>query len=111
VATGEGVDRRPTCIWLGAKTEETFQNNNFAYTGEKAGVHVTLLEKNYINPLRPNTYEATFVYLIRNQGESTIHTGHHAWGAFLMVNRLYHWIFPDRFIEKHLIFGYLFSAF
>jgi ubiquinone/menaquinone biosynthesis C-methylase UbiE len=26
-----------------AKTEETFQNNNFAYTGEKDGIHLTLL--------------------------------------------------------------------
>ena len=50
-----------------AKTEETFQNNNFAYTGEKDGVHVTLLENNYINPFPRNTYEATFVYLIRQQ--------------------------------------------
>jgi ubiquinone/menaquinone biosynthesis C-methylase UbiE len=65
-----------------AKTEETFQNNNFAYTGEKDGVHVTLLENNYINPFRPNTYEATFVYLIRQQGELTIHTDHQVLGLF-----------------------------
>ena len=65
-----------------AKTQETFQNNNFAYTGEKDGVHVTLLENNYINPFRPNTYEATLVYLIRQQGELTIHTDHHVLGLF-----------------------------
>jgi ubiquinone/menaquinone biosynthesis C-methylase UbiE len=65
-----------------AKTEETFQNNNFAYTGEKDGVHVTLLENNYINPFRPNIYEATFVYLIRQQGELTIHTDHQVLGLF-----------------------------
>jgi trans-aconitate methyltransferase len=47
------------------KTKETFQNNNFAYTGEKNGIHVTVLENNYINSLGPNTYEATLVYLIR----------------------------------------------
>jgi trans-aconitate methyltransferase len=38
------------------KTKETFQNNNFAYTGEKDDVHVTLLENNHINPYSPNTY-------------------------------------------------------
>jgi ubiquinone/menaquinone biosynthesis C-methylase UbiE len=65
-----------------AKTEETFQNNNFAYTGEKDGVHVTLLENNYINPFRPNTYEATFVYLIRQQGELTIQIDHQVLGLF-----------------------------
>jgi ubiquinone/menaquinone biosynthesis C-methylase UbiE len=65
-----------------AKTKEIFQNNNFAYTGEKDGVHVTLLENNYINPFRPNTYEATFVYLIRQQGELTIHTDHQVLGLF-----------------------------
>jgi ubiquinone/menaquinone biosynthesis C-methylase UbiE len=65
-----------------AKTEETFQNNNFAYTGEKDGVHVTLLENNYIPPFRPNTYEATFVYLIRQKGKLTIHTDHHVLGLF-----------------------------
>lgn len=65
-----------------AKTQETFQNNNFAYTGEKDSVHVTLLENNYINPFRPNTYEATLVYLIRQQGELTIHTDHQVLGLF-----------------------------
>jgi len=65
-----------------AKTEETFQNNNFAYTGEKDGVHVTLFENNYITPLLSNTYEATFVYLIRQQGELTIHTDRHVLGLF-----------------------------
>lgn len=65
-----------------AKTEETFQNNNFAYTGEKEGVHVTLLENNYINPFRPGIYEATFAYLIRQKGELTIHTEHQVLGLF-----------------------------
>ncbi len=64
------------------KTEETFQNNNFAYTGEKNGVHVTLLENNYINPFRPNTYEATLVYLIRRAGDLTIHTDRQVLGLF-----------------------------
>ncbi len=65
-----------------AKTEEVFQNNNFAYTGEKDGVHVTVLENNFINPFRPHTYEATLVYLIRRQGELTVHTDHQVLGLF-----------------------------
>ena len=64
------------------KTEETFRNNNFAYTGEKDGVQVTLLENNFINPFHPNTYEATLVYLIRERGELSIHTDHHLLGLF-----------------------------
>jgi len=65
-----------------AKPKERFQNNNFAYTGEKDGLHLTLLENNYINPYRPDTYEAVFVYLIRRQGELSIHTDHHILGLF-----------------------------
>lgn len=65
-----------------AKTAETFQNNNFAYTGENEEVHVTLLENNYINPFRPNTYEATLVYLIRNRGALSVHTECQVLGLF-----------------------------
>jgi len=65
-----------------AKPEETFQNNNFAYSGEKDGIHVTLLENNYINPFCPNTYEITLVYLIRKQGKLTTYTEHSAAGLF-----------------------------
>jgi len=65
-----------------AKTEEIFQNNNFAYSGLKDGIHVTLFENNYINPLHPNTYEATLVYLIRERGELTIQTEQQVLGLF-----------------------------
>jgi ubiquinone/menaquinone biosynthesis C-methylase UbiE len=53
------------------KTEDSFYNNNFAYTGVKDDVHVTLLENNFINPYVPNTYEITMVYLIRKKGKLT----------------------------------------
>ena len=65
-----------------AKTEEIFRNNNFAYSGLKDGIHVTLFENNYINPLHPNTYEATLVYLIRERGELTIQTEQQVLGLF-----------------------------
>lgn len=64
------------------KTAETFRNNNFAYTGDKNGVHVTLLENNYINPFRPHTYEATLIYLVRRQGALTMHTENQVLGLF-----------------------------
>lgn len=65
-----------------AKPEETFQNNNFVYTGEKDGIHITLFENNYINPFQPNTYQAIFVYLIRQQGQLTMHTDQQVLGLF-----------------------------
>ncbi len=34
------------------------------------------------NPFHPNTYEATLVYLIRQQGELTIHTDRQVLGLF-----------------------------
>jgi len=65
-----------------AKTAETFQDNNFVYTGDKDGVQVTLFENNFVNPSCPNTYEVTFVYLIRRHGELTIRTDHQVLGLF-----------------------------
>ena len=56
-------------LMIVGKTKETFQNNNFAYTGEKGDTHVTLIENNYINPYIPNTYEITMLYLIRKKGK------------------------------------------
>jgi SAM-dependent methyltransferase len=69
-----------------AKTKETFQNNNFAYSGEKGDVHVTLFENNFVNPLKPDTYEATLVYLIREKGELSIHTEHQILGLFPLAS-------------------------
>jgi SAM-dependent methyltransferase len=65
-----------------AKPAETLRNNNFAYSGEAPGVHVTVFESNYVDPSRPHVYEATLVYLIRRQGELTIRTDRHFLGVF-----------------------------
>lgn len=64
------------------KTLETFRNNNFAYTGEKDGIHITVLENNYINPYKPCTYEASLFYLIRKEGELTVRSEIHLLGLF-----------------------------
>ena len=69
-------------VWAVGKTAETFQDNNFAYTGEKDGIHITLFENNTITAWRPNAYEAILVYLIRKDGELTIHTDRHVLGLF-----------------------------
>ncbi len=64
------------------KTLETFRDNNFAYTGEKDGIHITVLENNYINPYKPDTYEASIFYLIRKEGELTVRSEVHYLGLF-----------------------------
>jgi SAM-dependent methyltransferase len=64
------------------KTAETFRDNNFAYTGERDGVHVTLLENNHVDRRRPRAYEAILVYLIRRGGELDIHIDRHELGLF-----------------------------
>jgi SAM-dependent methyltransferase len=69
-------------LLVAAKPAETFRDNNFAYVGEKDNVHLTVLENNYIHPYRPDTYEATLVYLIRNKGELTIRTECQLLGLF-----------------------------
>lgn len=64
------------------KTREQFRDHDFAYTGEREDLHVTVLENNYVNRYRPDTYEATLVYLIRRRGVLTIHTECHVLGLF-----------------------------
>lgn len=65
-----------------AKPAEAFQDNNFAYVGERDGVHVTLLENNRVDPARPGCYEAILVYLVRRHGELSIYTDRHLLGLF-----------------------------
>lgn len=61
-------------------TKEDFKENNFAYSGAKEGVHVTVFENNYI--VSDSTYEATIVYLIREQNELKIYHEVHTLGLF-----------------------------
>jgi ubiquinone/menaquinone biosynthesis C-methylase UbiE len=84
------------------KTQEIFHNNNFAYTGEKDGIHITLLENNYINPSTPNSYEAILIYLIRQQEELTIHMDRHVLGLFSQKN--WERVFRDNDLVLHQSF-------
>jgi SAM-dependent methyltransferase len=64
------------------KTRETFRDNNFAYSGTRDGIQVTLFENNHVDPRRPNRYEATLVYLVRAYGELTVQIDRHELGLF-----------------------------
>jgi len=61
-------------------TKEEFRNNNFAYTGTKENIHITVLENNHI--VSDNNYEATMVNLIRQEGKLSIHHEVHTLGLF-----------------------------
>jgi SAM-dependent methyltransferase len=67
------------------KTEDSFRNNNFVYTGERDGIHVTLFENNHRGLKKPGTYEAVLVYLLRQQEELSIHTERHLLGLFSLA--------------------------
>ncbi len=67
-------------ILVVAHTREEFQENNFAYTGAKEDLHVTLFENNHI--VSGSTYEATMIYLIRQGPETRIHHETHTLGLF-----------------------------
>lgn len=63
-----------------AHIREEFSNNNFAYTGEKDDVHITLLENNHI--VSDSTYEAAFIYLIRRDSDLSVSQEVHILGLF-----------------------------
>jgi SAM-dependent methyltransferase len=64
------------------KTREEFRENNFCYTGVKDDVEITIFENNYIPKQDPSTYEATLVFLIRQEGKLSVHTDNHRLGLF-----------------------------
>ena len=82
IATAAAHLRPGGVLLIVGKTSETFRANNFAYTGERNALHVTVLENNYIPPDRPGTYEATIVYLIRDRGELRVRSECHVLGLF-----------------------------
>jgi SAM-dependent methyltransferase len=63
-----------------AHMKEEFKENNFAYTGVKDDIHITLFENNHI--ISDSTYEAIMVYLIRQGGETSIYHETHTLGLF-----------------------------
>ncbi|MBS3994161.1 MAG: class I SAM-dependent methyltransferase [Alkaliphilus sp.] len=63
-----------------AHTKEEFRNNNFAYTGEKNNIHITIFENNHI--VSESSYEATLTYLIRDESGKRIYNEVHTLGLF-----------------------------
>ena len=63
-----------------AHMKEDFKENNFAYSGEKENIHIAVFENNHI--ISDSTYEAAIVYLIRQDGELSIHHEVHTLGLF-----------------------------
>ena len=65
-----------------AHIRDTFQNNNFVYSGSQGDIHITVFENNYISS--GTNYEATIVYLIRRQDNLDVFTDTHTLGLFDM---------------------------
>lgn len=65
-----------------AKTREEFWENNFCYQGSQDDVQITIFENNYLPATHSNIYEATLIYLIRQQEQLTIYTDRHILGLF-----------------------------
>lgn len=63
-----------------AHMKEDFRENNFAYSGEKGNIHITVFENNHI--VSDSTYEAAIIYLIRQEVELSIHHEVHTLGLF-----------------------------
>ncbi|MBS3947736.1 MAG: class I SAM-dependent methyltransferase [Dethiobacter sp.] len=63
-----------------AHVKEEFKENNFAYTGVKEDIHITVFENNHI--VSDSTYEATMIYLIRQGTETSIYHETHTLGLF-----------------------------
>ncbi len=72
-------------LLITASTKEEFQENNFAYSGSRGDVDVTVFENNYIPDPDGDTYEATLVYLIRRKGHLQIVTDRHTCGIFSLA--------------------------
>jgi SAM-dependent methyltransferase len=65
-----------------AHVQEEFEENNFAYSGARGELEVTVFENNRIGRPEGDRYEATLVYLIRRSGELEIRTDSHTLGLF-----------------------------
>jgi len=64
------------------KTAESFKENNFVYTGEKDGIHITLFENNHRLINQPEIYEAALCYMIREGDDLSFHTEKQTLGLF-----------------------------
>jgi ubiquinone/menaquinone biosynthesis C-methylase UbiE len=68
--------------------KEDFRESNFVYSGSKGDLKVTLFENNTSPQKANNSYEATFIYLIRDMGKLNIYTDSHTLGLFTLQSWL-----------------------
>lgn len=69
-------------LLVGALLKEDFRENNFAYSGKRGSLSVTVFENNFWTGPAASTYEATIIYLIRREGDLEIHYDRHTLGLF-----------------------------
>jgi SAM-dependent methyltransferase len=69
-------------LLITALVSEDFRENNFAYSGSRDGVDITIFENNRRLMKRSDQYEATLVYLIRRGDDLEIETERHRLGLF-----------------------------
>lgn len=64
-------------------TKEAFwQNKNDVHYYKRGDTEVTYLENHYDPSIRDNSFEITFVYLVRKKGRMVIYEDHHLCGIF-----------------------------
>lgn len=81
-----GKHLRPGGILLiVAHTGEEFRENNFAYSGSRGEIDITVFENNFIPDPEGTTYEATIVYLIRTRGRLETAVESHTLGVFKLA--------------------------
>ncbi|MDW7761245.1 MAG: class I SAM-dependent methyltransferase [Acidobacteriota bacterium] len=69
-------------LLITALVAEDFRENNFAYSGSRESVDITIFENNRRLMKRPDQYEATLVYLIRpGDRDRTLHSGRISTGS------------------------------
>ena len=65
------------------ETPERFQQNHTKYsTSTQGDIEITFIENTYDPDPTDSTYESTFVYFIRREGQLDIETDHHLCGIF-----------------------------
>jgi len=69
-------------LLITALIHEDFNDNNFVYTNSREDVEITLFENNFLPHASGTTYEATYVFLIRQKEKLEIHSETETIGLF-----------------------------
>lgn len=70
-------------MFIAEDTKENFkQNNTTSYTNSKQGVEITFIDNRYDPDTTDTSYESTFIYLVRRNGNLEIYSDRHLCGLF-----------------------------